>query len=115
MIRPYSGEKCKRGHQSPRYTANNGCVECASIASKRQYASIKEDPEQYAIHKERCKTHPVQQGRCGSKLKPYSGKPCRRMHHAPRYVSNNACVECVKIASRKHRERRKPMNATRCG
>lgn len=32
-------------------------------------------------------------------LRYYTGKPCRRGHHAERYTRSNMCVECSKLAA----------------
>lgn len=34
-------------------------------------------------------------------MKPYSGTPCKRGHKAPRYETNDACVECSRLSSKK--------------
>ena len=32
----------------------------------------------------------------------YTGRPCRNGHHSERYVSTNACIQCVREAQQRH-------------
>lgn len=41
----------------------------------------------------------------------YTGKPCGRGHGGLRYSRSRACVQCMKDAAEKQRERRKKKNA----
>lgn len=54
----FTGKPCKRGHVSPRVTANGTCVECAKVASKKIYEKSAESKKQkqqeyYASNRER--------------------------------------------------------------
>ena len=43
----YTGEPCKRGHMSERYTVNGACAQCTKESTKRRMARIYSDPEEH--------------------------------------------------------------------
>jgi len=43
----FTGEPCKHGHTSERYTVNGACAQCTKESSKKRMARIYSDPEEY--------------------------------------------------------------------
>lgn len=43
----YTGEPCKHGHMSERYTVNGSCAQCTRESTKKRMARIYSDPEEH--------------------------------------------------------------------
>ena len=104
----YTGYPCKRGHITYRYTCSGYCCECNKEDTRRYRSarglSGRDVPPEWNgprdIHIETRR----QAFRAG-RSKYYTGKPCKRGHSAPRYVSSGVCCECHAETARARRER----------
>lgn len=41
LDRYHTGEECRYGHDSPRYTSSAGCVECTAVRDSKRNRSVK--------------------------------------------------------------------------
>lgn len=111
--RYFTGEPCKHGHITFRWTSGTGCSECARLhdAERTKTTDYKIRRAEYATaRKERrlAASPPVQSAidkarRTGTQ-KYSTGEPCKRGHMSLRYANSGACIECCAEDRRARRE-----------
>lgn len=91
LRRFYTGKRCRKGHDSTRYTANGECVQCSDNRNDARRIEYKLDspnipPARLAAY------------RLGHRYYTPS-EPCANGHNAPRNTTYNYCLQCDKESS----------------
>lgn len=95
-----TGQPCKNGHLSKRYTGTGICATCATLNTLRCQAKGREHPNRTAAR--------------ASDEKFYAtGEPCQNGHLVSRYVSTGVCVTCAFKIVKRHLARHPGIEAAR--
>jgi hypothetical protein len=86
----FDGDPCVRGHGGRRFTSNGFCLECARLRNAARPRKGRYIPA----------SHEARSAARAAGLLRYAGKACKRCGHAERYVSNNGCINCLRVNSR---------------
>ena len=86
----YTGEPCKRGHNTYRYTCSDYCVECNKEDTRRHRSTRKHSSKWKGPHK----IGTARQASRAGRTQYYTGIPCSRGHSSARYVKGGGCCEC---------------------
>lgn len=96
----YTGEPCRRGHLSPRYSSSGNCRDC--IAEKRGKVQMNFRGKSSKRSDENQKL--AEQAINNGETTYNSTSSCPKGHYE-RYVTTNNCVKCNEIAVKKRREK----------
>lgn len=93
-----TGQPCRNGHWSPRFTANAFCVTCEA-ERLQDWAAICTRP----VERPRMDTI-IRRGEAREQGRAH-GIPCRAGHLTPRHVSNGVCLRCAAIRDKARMDR----------
>lgn len=91
----YTGNPCKHGHDSPRYSGGGACVTCQRIRAAAQQGREIDKPGPKVLANI-ARTKAAKAG----EIYYVPSRPCKHGHKF-RWVSSNNCVECDAVSQKK--------------